>query len=47
MFDTLRTAVFSGCTDSMDKAFCMLMLLFVVEMISGIIYTLAMGVRKR
>ena len=47
MFKTLLDAVFAGCTDTVDKVFCMLLFLFVLEMISGIINTLAVGVRKR
>lgn len=47
MFKTLMDAVFLGCTDTVDKVFCMLMFLFVIEMFVGIMWSLIGGVRKR
>lgn len=47
MFKNLMDAVFYGCTDTVDKVFCMLMFLFLVEMLVGIIASLIGGVRKR
>lgn len=47
MFESLMDAVFYGCTDTVDKVFCMLMFLFVVEMFVGIMASLVGGVRKR
>lgn len=47
MFDTLLEAVFFGCTDTVDKVFCMLLFLFFVEMFVGIIYSLTGGARRQ
>ena len=48
MFNSLMDSVFSGCTDTVDKIFCMCMFLFVVEMFVGIMHALiTVGGRKR
>lgn len=47
MFKGLLEAVFSGCTDTVDKVFCMLLFLFFVEMVVGIISSLTGGARRQ
>lgn len=47
MFVDLLEYVFAGCTDMVDKFFCMCMFLFVVELFVGIIGALIGGVRKK
>lgn len=43
----LMDLVFSGCTDTVDKMFCLLMFLFTIEMFAGVIYAVSGGARKR
>ncbi len=45
MFDTLRSAVFSGCSDNWDRLLSVLLLVFLLEVIAALIEAFVGGVR--
>lgn len=46
MFKNLMDLVFAGCTDTVDKFFCMMMFMLAVELFVGLIHALIRGNRK-
>lgn len=45
MFETLRFAVFSGCSDNWDKLLSVLLLVFLLEVVAALIESFVGGVR--
>lgn len=43
----LMDLVFTGCVDTADKVFCLIMFMFTVEMFVGVLYAFSGGARKR